>query len=98
MSIELSEVNETRTSNTAHKLKCSTYEAKQRASELSHVRVQSRFQIRTYIYIACCQVAVKFYRDLYFLYRPANVPASRASGDWTDIDFLILLWKYNSRD
>ena len=40
-----------------------------------------------YIYIARCQVVVKFNRDLYFLYRPSNVPASRTSGDWTDIDF-----------
>ena len=50
-----------------------------------------------YIYIAHCQVVVKFYRDLYFLYRPANVPASRVSWNWTDKDFKILLWKYNSR-
>ena len=51
-----------------------------------------------HINIARCQVIVKFYRDLYFGYRPANVPASCVSGDWTDIDFKILLWKYNSRD
>ena len=40
-----------------------------------------------YIYIARCQVVVKFYRDLYFCNRPANVPRSQASGDWTHIDF-----------
>ena len=31
-------------------------------------------------YARCQVVVVKFYRDLYFLYRPANVPASCASG------------------
>ena len=49
-----------------------------------------------YIHIARCQVVVKFYRDLYFLYRPAHVPGSHARGNWTDIDFKILLWKHNS--
>ena len=42
----------------------------------------TRTSIHTYIYIARCQVVVKFYRDLYFLYRPANVPGSHASRDW----------------
>ena len=39
-----------------------------------------------YIYIARCQVVVKFYRDLYFGYSPPH----RSCGDQTDIDFLIL--------
>ena len=37
----------------------------------------------TYIYIARCQVVVKFYRDLYFGYSPR----CHSCGHWTDIDF-----------
>ena len=40
-----------------------------------------------FIYIACFQVVVMFYGDLYFGYSPGIVAASAVSGNWTDIDF-----------